>query len=396
MSSLTFPERFSGLTEHLFARLRRHLDVHAPGGPVVNMTIGEPRHAMPEFVGEVIAENLEGFGKYPPNDGSPELLASVTDWLHRRYDVEIDPASQVMALNGTREGLFNAAVALCPEDVRGQKPVVLIPNPFYQVYAVAALAIGAEPIFVPATADTGFLPDFSALPRDILNRTAIAYLCSPSNPQGAVADRDYWAELIALAEKHDFRIFADECYSEVYRDTPPPGALEVAHEGGADPERVLTFHSLSKRSNLPGLRSGFVAGGLESIARIKQLRAYAGAPLPLPLQRVAERAWADEAHVEASRVLYQKKYAVADEVFAGVEGYLSPEAGFFLWLPVEDGEAAALKLWRETGVRVLPGGYFARDVDGQNPGKGYIRVALVAPKDETKQALTAIRRCLYE
>jgi N-succinyldiaminopimelate aminotransferase len=396
MSNLTFPERFSGLPDYIFPRLRTLLDAYAPGGPVVHMTIGEPRHAMPDFVGDVIAENLAGFANYPPNNGTPDLLSAISAWLNRRYGVDIDPETQIMALNGTREGLFNAAVALCPEDIRGQKPVVLIPNPFYQVYAIAALAVGAEPVFVPATAETGFLPDFSAVPRDILNRTAIAYLCSPSNPQGAVAGRDDWAGLIAQAEKSGFRIFADECYSEIYRDTPPPGALEVAIEGGADPERVLTFQSLSKRSNLPGLRSGFVAGGPENIDNIRRLRAYAGAPMPLPLQRVAERAWADEAHVEASRALYQEKYVIADEVFADVPGYLRPEAGFFLWLPVEDGETAALKLWRETGIRAIPGSYFARDVDGQNPGKGYIRVALVAPKDETKQALITLRRCLYE
>jgi aspartate/methionine/tyrosine aminotransferase len=393
---MTFPERFSGLPEYAFPRLRRLLDAHAPGGEVVHMTIGEPRHAMPPFVGDVIVENLDGFSKYPPNEGSPELRRAISDWIARRYGVTTDPETQVIALNGTREGLFNAAVALCPEEVRGQKPVVLIPNPFYQVYAVAAQAIGAEPVFVPATAATGFLPDFSALPKDILNRTAIAYLCSPSNPQGAVASREDWAGLIALAEKHDFQIFADECYSEIYRDTPPPGALEVATEGGADPERVVIFHSLSKRSNLPGLRSGFAVGGPESIARMKQLRAYAGAPLPLPLQRVAERAWADEAHVEASRALYQEKFALADAVFAGVPGYLPPQGGFFLWLPVADGEAAALKLWTETGVRVLPGAYLARDVDGVNPGQGYIRVALVGPKKETEAALITIRRCLYE
>ncbi|HHS94600.1 MAG TPA: aminotransferase class I/II-fold pyridoxal phosphate-dependent enzyme, partial [Rhodobacterales bacterium] len=309
--------------------------------------------------------------------------------------VAADAETQILPLNGTREGLFNAAIALCPEEVRGQKPVVLIPNPFYQVYAVAALAVGAEPVFVPATAKTGFLPDFSALPKDILNRTAIAYLCSPSNPQGAVASREDLAENIALAEKHDFQIFADECYAEIYRDTPPPGALEVATEGGADPERVVVFHSLSKRSNLPGLRSGFAAGGAESIARMKQLRTYAGAPLPLPLQRVAERAWGDEAHVEASRSLYREKYAIADEVFAGVPGYKPPQAGFFLWLPVEDGEAAALELWTKTGIRVLPGAYLAREVNGDNPGKRYIRVALVATKEETEAALATIRRTLY-
>ena len=396
MAAMTFPERFSGLPEYAFPRLRRLLDGHPPGGDVVHMSIGEPQHPMPDFVGPVIADHVAEFGRYPPNEGTPELRAAISAWIGRRYGVGTDPDTQVSALNGTREGLFNVAVALVPETVRGQRPVVLIPNPFYQVYAVAAQAVGAEPVFVPATAETGFLPDFSSVPKDVLNRAAAAYLCSPSNPQGAMAGREDWARLIALAEKYGFQVFADECYSEIYRDAPPPGALEVAREGEADPERVLIFHSLSKRSNLPGLRAGFVAGGPASLDRIKQLRAYAGAPVPLPLQRVAERAWADETHVEANRALYREKYAIADEVFAGVDGYAGPAGGFFLWLPVDDGEAAALRLWQETGVRVLPGAYLAREVAGANPGKGYIRVALVAPKDETRAALTTIRRTLYD
>ncbi len=393
---MVFPERFSNLPEYAFPRLRRLLDAHAPGGEVIHMTIGEPRHPFPGWVSGIIAEHAEGFGRYPPNDGTPELLEAISGWISRRYGVDVDPASRVMALNGTREGLFNAAIALCPEKTaRGQVPVVLIPNPFYQVYAVAALAVGAEPVFVPATAESGFLPDYASLAPGILERVEIAYLCSPSNPQGAVASREYWADLLDLAEKHDFRIFADECYSEIYRGAPPPGALEVAQETGADPERVVIFHSLSKRSNLPGLRSGFVAGGAQSIRRLRQLRAYTGAPLPLPLQRVAERAWADEAHVEENRALYAEKYALADEIFADVPGCAAPRAGFFLWLPVEDGEAAALKLWKETGVRVLPGAYLGREADGENPGKGYVRVAMVAPKDEMQRGLRRIRDCLY-
>ena len=210
-----------------------------------------------------------------------------------------------------------------------------------------------------------------------------------------MADRAYWEALIGLAERYDFQILADECYSEIYRDTPPPGALQVARDMGAHPERVLVFHSLSKRSNLPGLRSGFVAGGPDSLSRIKQLRNYAGAPLPLPLQRAAEAVWADEAHVIENRALYAEKYALADRIFGNVPGYLSPQAGFFLWLPVEDGEAAALKLWRETGVRVLPGAYLSRDTAQGNPGQGYIRVAMVAPREETEDGLTRIRDCLY-
>ena len=389
-----FPERFSNLPAYAFPRLRALLDHHQPGGDVVHMTIGEPKHAFPAWVTDVISEHAEGFNRYPPNDGTPELLEAISDWIGRRYGVAVE-ADRIMALNGTREGLYNAMMALCPETKGGAQPKVLVPNPFYQVYAVAAISVGAEPVFVNAEAATGFMPDYARLGPELLDQVAVAYICSPANPQGAVADRAYWRELIALAEKHDFRIFADECYSEIYRGEAPVGALEVAQEMGADPERVVIFHSLSKRSNLPGLRSGFVAGGPESIRRIRQLRAYSGAPLPLPLQRAAEKVWADEAHVEENRRLYGEKFAVADEVFAGVPGYHSPEAGFFLWLPVEDGEEAALKLWTETGVRVLPGAYLSRDTEAGNPGKGYIRVALVAPKSQVQDALIKVRDCLY-
>ena len=392
---MVIPERFSNLPEYAFPRLRNLLDAHAPGGEPIAMTIGEPRHPMPEFIGRILAENLAGFGVYPPNDGTPELLAAISGWIGRRYGVSV-AENRLMALNGTREGLYNALIALCPEAKGGKPPVVLIPNPFYQVYAVAALTVGAEPVYVPATAATGFLPDYANLPKDILDRTAIAFICSPSNPQGAVASADYLADLLALAETHDFRVFADECYSEIWRDTPPPGILAVANTTGADPERAVAFHSLSKRSNLPGLRSGFVAAGPQAMTHIRKLRAFAGAPLPLPLQKVAEAAWADDAHVDASRVLYQQKFAGADATFAGMQGYQPPGGGFFLWLPVEDGEAAALKLWRETGVRVLPGAYLSRDVGGDNPGNGYIRVALVAPRQETQRGLTQLRRCLYD
>ena len=225
--------------------------------------------------------------------------------------------------------------------------------------------------------------------------SALCYLCSPSNPQGAVADTGYWRRLIALAERHDFRILADECYSEIYRDTAPPGALEVAAAAGADPERVVIFQSLSKRSNAPGLRSGFAAGGPRAIAALKELRAYGGAPLPLPLQHAATALWNDEAHVEASRALYHEKFALADRMLGNMPGYTAPEAGFFLWLRVGDGEAAALRLWRETGVRVLPGGYLGRaSATAANPGQDYIRVALVADAARVERGLEAIRATL--
>ncbi len=391
---MAFPERFSTLPDYAFPRLRKLLDSHQPGGTPVAMTIGEPRHPMPDFVAPILAANIAGFSVYPPNDGTPGLLTAIAGWIKRRHGVEV-AENRLMVLNGTREGLFNAALALSPELKNGKRPAILMPNPFYQVYAVAALMTGADPVYVPAGAATGFLPDFKSLPDEVLDRTTIAYICSPANPQGAVASRAYLTELLALAEKHDFIVFADECYSDIWHQAPPPGLLDVGQEVGANPERIAVFHSLSKRSNLPGLRSGFVAAGPQAMKHIRQLRAFSGAPLPLPIQMVSEAAWNDEAHVEASRALYHQKFADTAAIFAGIQGFRLPEGGFFLWLPVGDGEKAALKLWTETGVRVLPGAYLSRDTETGNPGREYIRVALVAPREETQSGLIKLRDCLY-
>ncbi|MDO5621474.1 MAG: aminotransferase class I/II-fold pyridoxal phosphate-dependent enzyme [Paracoccus sp. (in: a-proteobacteria)] len=387
------PERFANLPEYAFPRLRALLADIVPGGEPLRMTIGEPRHAFPEWVGPVMAGALPELSKYPPNEGTPELLAAISGWLAHRHGLDV-PAERIVTLNGTREGLFNAALALCPERKNGQRPAILIPNPFYQVYAVAAAAVDADAVFVPAGPQTGFLPDYAALDAAMLDRVAIAYLCSPANPQGSVADTDYLEQLVALAEQHDFLIFSDECYSEIYRDTPPPSALAVAARMGLA-DRVVMFNSLSKRSNLPGLRSGFAAGGAAQIAAMRRLRSYSGAPIPLPNQRVSERAWGDEDHVIANRALYAEKYAIADRIFGNVPGYVPPAGGFFLWLPVPDGEEAAKKLWAETGIQVLPGAYLSRDVGGENPGAAYIRVALVDPAPQTEQALIALKNCLY-
>ncbi len=391
---MNFPERFADLPVATWPRLRGLLDSVPPGGDVINMTIGEPQHAFPDFVSEILNAELPTLNKYPNNNGTPDLLAAMAGFLKRRYGVNV-PHDQIMALNGTREGLYNALMSLCPETKNGAQPVVLTPNPFYQVYAVAAMSVGAKPVYVPATLATDHLPDFASLPAETLDQTCVAYICSPSNPQGAVADRAYWVDLFALAEKHDFIVFADECYSEIYRDTPPVGALEVANEIGLDSERLVIFHSLSKRSNLAGMRSGFCAGGPNSIARIRSLRAYAGAPLPGPFQAVAANVWADDAHVAQSRALYQEKFEVADEILGDLPGYIAPQAGFFLWLPVVDGETAALKLWTETGVRVLPGAYLSHGDGDANPGKTYIRVALVAPKEDVQRGLIQLKSCLY-
>ena len=390
-------ERFDALPDYAFPRLRKLLDAHPPGADPLPMSIGEPTHPVPAFVTEALARAAAGYAKYPPNEGTPGLRVAIADWLARRYGLapdRADPDRHVLPLNGTREGLFNACLALCPPEKNGKRAAVLIPNPFYQCYAAAALGAGAEPVFVNATAETGHLPDFAALPADLLDRTTVVYLCSPANPQGSVADAAYWAGLLALAERHDFRIFADECYSEIWRDAPPPGALAAAQAAGADPERVLAFHSLSKRSNLPGLRAGFVAGGAEAIRRVLRLRSYAGAPCPLPAQAAAEACWRDEDHVAANRARYHEKYRIADEALGNLPGYRAPEAGFFLWLRVGDGEAAALKLWRETGVRALPGAYLSRETAAGDPGAAYLRIALVADADKTRRGLVAIAETL--
>ena len=239
---MMYPERFSNLPAHAWPRLRALLDAHEGGGTPIHMTIGEPKHAFPAWVTDVIAQNAAGFNSYPANDGTPQLRGAIAGWIKRRYGVDVDADTQVMPLNGTREGLYNAVMAVCPETKNGQKPAILMPNPFYQVYMIAAISGAADPVMVPATRDTGHLPDFANLPEDVLNRTTAAYICSPANPQGAVATRDYWADLIALAEKYDFKIFADECYSEIYRNTPPVGALQVAQEVGADP---VLWHQVS-------------------------------------------------------------------------------------------------------------------------------------------------------
>jgi aspartate/methionine/tyrosine aminotransferase len=394
---MNIPQRFEGLPEYAFPRLRRLLGDVPPGDAPIEMTIGDPRHDPPGFVAEIIAEHAAAFRGYPPNDGAPELLAACADWVGRRYGVTLDPSSQIMVLNGTREGLYNASMALCPERKNGQSPAILTPNPFYQVYAVASLSVGAEPVYVNATAESGHLPDFAALPADLLDRTALAYVCSPANPQGAVASMDYWSDLLALAERHDFKILADECYAEIYRGEAPTGVLEAVAATGADPERVLAFHSLSKRSNLAGLRSGFVASGPGNIALTKQLRAYAGAPLPLPLQMAAAAAWGDEQHVTENRRLYAAKFDAAARILSGVPGVTIPDAGFFLWLPAPsgDGEADALDLWRAVGVNVLPGAYLARDTAAGNPGTPFLRAALVAPQADVEAGLTRLRNHLY-
>lgn len=374
-----FPGRLAQLPPSAFVKLAALLDPHAPGQPPISLAIGDPNGTVPAFVGEALASHAKEFGTYPPINGSADWRAAAAGWLTRRFRLgSIDPDKNLLPLNGTREGLFLALFTVMPERKAGQRPAVLIPNPFYQCYAAAALSSGAEPVFVPATAETGFLPDYASLPRELLERTAAVYICSPSNPEGACASEQYWRTLFALADQYDFTVFADECYADIYLDKEPVSALPMR---GAPYERLLTFHSLSKRSGLPGLRSGIVAGDAQLIERFRQFRNYAGPQVPLPIIAASAAAWRDEAHVMANRAGYQQKFHAARRMLGNRAGFRVPEAGFFLWLDVGNGEETALRLWREAGVRTLPGAYMGREViagkSQSNPGFSYIRVALV-------------------
>ena len=398
-------QRLNRLPEHTWDRLRALLDDHAPGAAEpINLALGEPQHPMPSFIGNVLNDHSHLYAKYPPLQGTTEWQAAIEGWLKRRYGLnDIAANRHILPLSGTREGLFSAALIAVPEKKAGATPNVMIPNPFYQCYAAAALSAGAEPVYVPAVVDTGFLPDFVGVNEAQWDRTAALYLCTPSNPQGTVATRDYLAALIAKVRRHDVTLLVDECYSEIYIDDPPPGILEVCaavakksgDAQGSPYANVLSFQSLSKRSNLPGLRSGFIAGDPALIEMYRTLRAYGGCPSPLPVYAAAAAAWNDEAHVEASRALYREKIDAAEKIFAGRFGFFRPAGGFFLWLNVKDGEAAAKQLWCEAGIRVVPGRYLAQtDSDGYNPGAAYIRVALVQPREITEKALKRLVQTL--
>jgi len=376
-----FPGRLSELPPSSFAKLATLLDPYQPGMTPISLSVGDPNGAVPSFVLDAIAKHSKDFGVYPAINGTVEWREAASAWLVRRFglaNASIDPEKNLLPLNGTREGLFLALFTVMPETKAGQRPVVLLPNPFYQCYAAAALSAGGEPIFVPATAATGFLPDYAALPRSVLERTAGVYICSPSNPEGACATEEYWRTLFALADQYDFAVFSDECYADIYLSAPPKNALPMR---GAPYKRLLTFHSLSKRSGLPGLRSGIVAGDAAMIERFRAFRNYAGPQVPLPIIAASTAAWNDETHVAQNRALYQEKFRLAQRMLGNRAGFRVPEGGFFLWLDVGDGEKMALKLWRDAGVRVLPGAYMGRETEPgksrTNPGFSYIRVALV-------------------
>src|SRR3954467_6594518 len=372
-----------------FARVTELLAPYQPGKPLIMLSLGEPQHPIPAFVGPVLAKNLADFGRYPLAKGIEPFRRAAANWLGTRFKLPraVDPDTELLVLNGSREGLFFAA--LTAARIAGkERPAILMPNPFYPAYGAGARAAGCEQIYLPTRRDNGFLPDLDALDDATLKRTVAFYIASPANPQGAVASRDYFAKLKQLADRFGFVILSDECYSEIYTEGAPGSALEAA---GPDFANVVAFQSLSKRSNLPGMRVGFAAGDKRFLAAFHELRNVAAPQVPVPLQQVAVAAYGDEAHVEENRRLYRIKLDLADQILGSRYGVRRPAGGFCVWLDVSElggDEAVAVKLYRDAGVRVIPGSYLSRlQNDGFNPGAGYIRLALVSDSESTAEAL---------
>jgi aspartate/methionine/tyrosine aminotransferase len=349
-----FNERLDQLPAYPFPRLAALLDGIEPGQSPLVMSIGEPQHEPPAMITEAMVKHASLWHKYPPGSGTPELRDAIKNWLDRRYNLPagmIHRDDHVLPVAGTREALYLIATTVIPQDQPGQKPKVLLPNPFYQVYCGAAVLNDAEMVPLAAGPETGFLPDLDLIDEATLDACRLFFLCSPANPQGAIASADYIERMINLARKHDFVLAMDECYADIYDREAPVGALEICAKQGGNMDNVLVFHSLSKRSSAPGLRSGFVAGDAKIVKRFTALRSYCSATIPMPIMAASVDLWNDDAHAEANRDLYRAKIDVAAEVFGNRFGFYRPPGGFFLWLDVGDDEAATKKIWKEPGLR---------------------------------------------
>ncbi len=361
----------------------------------IDLSLGEPKHETPEFILDEIKKHLGKTANYPTTRGSDELRQSITDWLISRFNLpqhSLDANKNILPVNGTREALF--AFAQCIINNQSKTPVVVLPNPFYQIYEGAAFLAGAEPVYVNCLASNDFCPDFDAVSTEIWDRCQLLYLCSPGNPTGTVINQTTYELLFDLAEKHDFIIAADECYSEIYFDeeTPPVGLLQAAAKYGMNNyERCIVFHSLSKRSNVPGLRSGFVAGEANLIQNFLQYRTYHGCAMPLYTQAASILAWQDESHVMENRKLYKDKFVAVLDILQPTMDVKQPQAGFYLWpkLPITDTDFAR-DLYKTQNITVLPGSFLSRPVNDINPGENRLRIALVAPMAECIEAANRI------
>ncbi|MBF0629058.1 MAG: succinyldiaminopimelate transaminase [Magnetococcales bacterium] len=378
----------------------------SPAHEPIRLSIGEPQHPPAPFLLDAMRDSLHEVAKYPETRGMLELRQAACQWAERRFQLDsgaLDPELNLLPVNGTREALFSIAQAVIEVNPKHPtKPVVLMPNPFYQIYEGAAIMSGAEPVYMNASESEGFLPDFGALSPALLDRVQLLYLCTPSNPTGAAFSLERLQTLMQLADRHDFVIASDECYSEIWYENPPPGILQAAWRAGRkDFSRCLTFQSLSKRSNLPGARSGFVAGDWNILKKYQKLRTYTGCSTPPFIQRAAIAAWRDEAHVEENRAIYRQKLADALEILAPVLPVRAPDAGFYLWIKVPGGgERFAHRLYERYNVITLPGAYLSRSSGHAthpgamgNPGEACIRVALVASLEENREAMHRIAAC---
>jgi N-succinyldiaminopimelate aminotransferase len=385
------------LQPYPFEKLRALLGAVTPNPDKrpIALSIGEPKHKSPEFVAKALADNLDQMAVYPTTAGIPALRGAIAQWCERRFNLPagwLDATRHVLPVNGTREALFAFTQTVVNRSDNG---LVVSPNPFYQIYEGAAFLAGATPHYLPCLAEYGFNPDFDAVSADVWDRCQILFLCSPGNPTGALIPLETLKKLIALADKHDFVIAADECYSELYFDeaTPPAGLLTACAElGRQDFKRCVVFHSLSKRSNLPGLRSGFVAGDAEILKAFLLYRTYHGCAMPVQTQLASIAAWSDEEHVRANRTLYREKFDAVLEILSPVMDVQRPDGGFYLWPSVGSDDAAFCRdLYVTEHVTVVPGSYLSREVDGFNPGAGRVRMALVAPLAECIEAAQRIR-----
>jgi len=391
--------RLELLAAYPFERLARlKAGVTPPANlPHIAMSIGEPKHAPPPFVVEALRQSLAKLDSYPATIGLPETRAACAGWLERRFGTRVNPETMVLPVTGTREALFSFVQALVAAN-RASQPVVAMPNPFYQIYEGAALLAGAQPVFIDATASNRFQPDLESVPAEVWRRCQVLFLCSPGNPTGTVLSLDYLKAALELAEKYDFVIASDECYAELYRDAaaPPPSLLQPALATGRDTfQRCVTFHSLSKRSSVPGLRSGFVAGDPAIIKPYLLYRTYHGCAMPVPTQIASIAAWNDDAHAAANRALYREKYARVLPILGPVLDLFEPDGAFYLWPDVQrNDEAFTRELFAQQNLTILPGSYLARDTRAGNPGRNRVRISLVASVDECVSAAQRIRTFL--
>ncbi len=389
--------RLELLAAYPFERLARLKAGQTPPANLshIAMSIGEPKHPPPPFVIEALRQNIGKLDSYPVTIGLPETRAACAAWLRRRFGVAVSPETMVLPVNGTREALFSFGQAVVGAN-GAARPVVAMPNPFYQIYEGAALLAGAEPVFLNTFAEHRFQPDLDAVPAETWRRCQLLFLCSPGNPTGAVLSLDYLRHALELADRYDFVIASDECYAELYRDeaAPPPSLLQAALASGHDQfQRCVVFHSLSKRSSVPGLRSGFVAGDPAILKRYLLYRTYHGCAMPVPTQLASIAAWNDDAHAAANRALYREKYARVLPILAPVLDVTEPDGGFYLWPDVQrDDEAFTRDLFVRQNLTILPGSYLARDTAGGNPGRHRVRISLVAPVDECIAAAQRIRQ----